>query len=106
MSMLTILLIIAAYIVVTIGFIAWDAFIGLPWEFDGHENPPIALVAFFWPISIWFCFFAGIANQFTKVKEKRLDKEKIQERLRIATEKEIENYIEEVEEEIKKMIHK
>ncbi|HVI40081.1 MAG TPA: hypothetical protein VM577_05435 [Anaerovoracaceae bacterium] len=100
------LLILVAYLVGVVGFIAWDAFIGYPIDFDGYDAPPISLAAAFWPITLWFVLFAGIGNAFKKVKENRLNKEEKQQRLRIAAEKELDIYIEEVEEEIKRTLRK
>ena len=100
-----VLLSIAAYIVCIIGFMAWDALVGFPYEFDGYELPPLTLVAILWPIALPFVFFASIGNKLSKVKENRIVKEKKRNKLRIAAQKEIDNYMEEAEEEMKRILH-
>lgn len=101
---MTVLLIIAAYIACIIAFIAWDAFIGFPYEFDGHELPPLCLVAIFWPLALPFVFFDSLTEKFSKIKKNRIAKEEKRNKLRIAAQKEIDNYMHEAEEEMKKIL--
>ena len=99
------LLIIAAYIACIIGFIAWDALVGFPFEFDGYELPPLVLVAILWPIGLPIVLFATVSDKLSKVKANRIVKEKKRNKLRIAAQKEIDNYMEEAEEEMKRILH-
>lgn len=101
---MTTLLVIAAYIACIIGFMAWDAFIGLPFDFDGYQNPPVGLVAILWPLAVPICFFTWVSRAFSNIKKNRLTKEERRRKLRVAAEEEIEEYMDEVEEEIRKSV--
>lgn|SRR5574339_195620 len=93
-------------------FILWDSLIGLGVDFDGYENPPLVLVAAFWPIAIpclLFYNFIRLCEYLKDAREERQkkarkeqEKKRVQEeKLRIAAEKEFEASMAQVEEEMR-----
>jgi hypothetical protein len=81
----------------------WDAFIGFGYgEWDGSINPPFILVAFIWPISIPYMIIDKFGNYLKSVKAKRIKKEESRTKIRIAAEKELEEYLEQIEVDLKK----
>jgi len=99
-------LVFVSYLLMAMAFCAWDAFIGLPVEFDGRENPPLVLVAAFWPVAAPILVLVSFANFLGRVKEKREYREEQQRKVRVAAQKEMDNYLEEVEKELKRYARK
>lgn len=100
------LIYVASYILAIIAFCVWDAFVGFPFEWDGYKNPPLALAAVFWPLTVPIVLVAAISNFLFNVKEARLKKEENMARVRVAAEKEMNQYLEQVEEELKSYARK
>lgn len=98
--MITFLICFGIYIAMTIGFCYWDALIGLGYDFDGYQAPPLVLAALFWPLALPFVLVNGLANHVSNVKDKRIEREKKQRRVRVAAEKEAEKLMQQVEEEL------
>jgi hypothetical protein len=106
------LLIIGGWFVGGLLFILWDSLIGLGVEFDGYENPPLLLVAAFWPIAIPCLLFYNFIRLCDFLKEEREDRQKQKrkaeekkrveaEKLRVAAEKEFEASMAQVEAEMR-----
>ncbi len=91
---------IMGYIACIAGFMLWDAFVGLPANFDGHDNPPLWLVALFWPIATPCLMALQFSNFLEASKEKRVEKEKQRKRLRVAAEKEEQRVLRQLEREL------
>lgn len=105
------LLIIGSWFVGGLLFILWDALIGLGVDFDGYENPPLLLVAAFWPIAIPCLLFYNFIRLCDYLKDKREERKKaerkkkekeeeVARKLRIAAEKEFEESMAQVEAEM------
>lgn len=106
------ILIPVIYIIGIVLFCLWDAAVGFGVDFDGHEQPPLALVAAFWPAAIPILLINSYANFLSSLKEKRIKKEREaselawqkkqkEEKLRIQLEREQEEYLKDVERELK-----
>lgn len=100
--MLAVLLALGGYFLMMMAFYAWDAFIGFPVEFDGHDQPPLLLVAAFWPIAVPIIILYKFSLSLEQVKRKRVVKEKQLEKVRVAAQVEMDLYLEEVERELKR----
>lgn len=83
---MSVILVLGFYFLTAISFMAFDAIVGLPVEFDGYENPPLWLVALFWPIAIPCMLAMRINNLFSSIKEKRLEREEKRRKIRIKIE--------------------
>jgi hypothetical protein len=81
-------------------FALWDAYIGFGVEFDGGTWPPMGLALGIWPIVLPFAIGAKLMSGLDSVKEARIAKEFTQKRLRIAAQKEQEEILQQVEEEM------
>jgi adenylate kinase family enzyme len=107
---------IAGYIAMTLGFVIWDAFIGTGVDYDNDWRyfncPPLWLTAMFWWLSIPIITFSRFIDWSKSIKENRIErqeKEKAllilrkrqQEKLRVASEKEEEDILEQVEKELR-----
>jgi len=100
------------YIIGIFSFILWDAVIGLGTELDGISNPSLTIGAIFWfiftPILLVFNF-VQLCQYLKESRFKREEdayKEKIkiqnkQEKIRIQTERDIEEALLELDKEIK-----
>ncbi len=106
------LLILGGWFVGGLLFILWDALIGLGVDFDGYENPPLLLVAAFWPIAIPCLLFYNFIQLCQYLKEKREEhqreerkkkekEEEVARKLRVAAEKEFEASMAQVEAEMR-----
>lgn len=96
------MLYVLLYMLVIFGFSAWDAFIGMPvnWDPNFDNAPPRWLAALFWPIAVPVVSIIAFAEFLENAKEKRIKREKEKNRLRIKLQKEEEQLLKEVEEEI------
>jgi hypothetical protein len=81
---------ILTYLAVVAGFCLWDAFIGMPVEWDPNmnNNIPCWLGALLWPFAIPVICVIGFSKFLDKVREKRAQREEKIERLRIVAERE------------------
>ena len=95
------LLFIGLYISAIIGFCLFDALVGLGYDFDGYKDPPLALVAVFWPIAVPILAVFGFARYTRNLKETRIAKQEHQRQLRVAAEREVETAMKQVEAEIR-----
>lgn len=91
----------AIYIAIGFLFCLYDAFVGFTCGFyeSIESGPTVSFAAFFWPIALPIIMFIEFGNLCKKIKKKRLEKEKQQEKVRIATQKEIDKTLEELEQE-------
>lgn len=108
-----VLLVIFSYIAVTICFIAWDAFIGLGYNSNDPELPPLSLVALFWPLSIPLLIWCSVLDKLDAIKVNRINRERKriydenhQRDLKEAAEREAKRILEEAEEEVEQEFKK
>jgi len=92
--------ILVTYWAVFFGIFIWDAFLGLGIDFNGRENPPLALVAFFWPCAIPITMLILFFKYLGGMKEKRLMKERVRRKERIRIEREQELILANIESEL------
>lgn len=83
-----------------LAFALWDAYIGFGVEFDGGTWPPVGIAYPFWPITLVCAVIAGMSKRLEGVKEKRIKKEEMRARVRIAAEKEEEALLAQIEKEM------
>lgn len=102
--MLIALAIIGVWFFGIISFIAYDAFFGFGFEFDGHDLPPLGVPAVFWPIAVPILLFCALIDFFDKVKTNRKIKEENVRKIRISTQQELDKYMAEAEQEVKKIL--
>jgi hypothetical protein len=101
----TILMYIGIYLAIGLAMWLWDACIGFdPYESKEDYEPAITLVFLFWPITLPIILGNLIYISLKKIRDKRIDKKAYKTKLRIAAEKELEKYNEEVEEEVKRIL--
>jgi hypothetical protein len=96
--MSTLLIVCSIYFAGVIIVPVWDAFFGLGYEFDGGEQPPLAVVATLWPISVPILFVALFCRFLEGVKGRRVDRER--ERIRIAHQRVDDAHFREAEKEV------
>jgi hypothetical protein len=107
-----VLICFAAYILIAFGFCLWDALIGMPvkwssWDtfvYYGPPEIPRGLAAIFWPIATPIVMLKAFSKFLEYAKEKRIKKEENKTRLRIAAQKELDTYMEQVEAEMKDIV--
>lgn len=80
---------IVSYLAIAVGFCLWDAFIGMPvdWDSDFDDNIPCWLAALLWPFAIPVVSLIAFSYFLNGVREKRAQREKKQQKLRIAAER-------------------
>lgn len=100
------LIIFGIYITGIFGMWAWDAFIGFAIDFDGYNGPPLGLACAFWPLAFPIALLCGLAEKLENVKKRRVAREEQQEKVRIAAQKEIDIYMQEVEEELRTVVRR
>lgn len=93
---------IVGYLLIAAGFCAWDSYIGMPvkWDSRGDDNMPCWVAALLWPFAIPIISLIKFSNVLEEAKEKRVQREKTKERLRIVAEKELKTILEQIEEEM------
>jgi hypothetical protein len=100
------LIIFAIYIAGIFGMWLWDSFIGLAIDFDGYEGPPLALACVFWPLAFPIALMVGFGEKLNNVKKRRLEREAHQAKVRVAAQKELDIYMQEVEEELRTVVRR
>jgi len=98
--MIIALICLGIYIMNIFAFCAWDAFIGLPVDFDGYNNPPLWLVAIVWPIAVPILSVISFNNFLQSVKEKRIEKAELKRKTRIKLQKEEAALLRQIEKEL------
>lgn len=91
---------IVAYIAISFAFCWWDAAIGFAEDMDGYNAPPLWVCALFWPISIPILTMIAISNFFDATKQKRLNREEKQQKIRLAVQKEAEEIENQIDKEL------
>jgi len=88
------------YIIGIFVFVAWDAYIGFGFEFPDLSNGPNeVLSAFFWPIALPICIVIAISIKFEAAKKHRLERKEERRKLRVATERELQSSLKELDNE-------
>ena len=95
---------IIGYLLMIFGFCLWDSWIGMPVKWNGYDAPGVWLAAIFWVIAVPIVCMIAFSNYLKRAKADREKKEEHQWRVRVAAEKELDKYQEEVEEEVKKLV--
>ena len=103
---MTALIIIGTYFAGVFGMWFWDAYIGFGFEYDTRSNPPLGLACALWPLFVPITLIACLTMKMDSVKENRLEKEKQQEKVRVAAQKELDIYMREVEEELRTVVRR
>lgn len=77
------------YILGVLSFCLWDACVGLGVDFDGYQNPPLAIVAGLWFISIPILLMYNFVRLCVYLKDIRIERQKKEEKQRIQEEKRV-----------------
>jgi len=98
---------VVGYIAMILGFCLWDAYIGTGVNWDGYYNDvPLPLAAIFWWIAIPIIALMRFVDLTKGIKATRELKKKLAEKqrnnIRIAAEKEEQEILEQVENELNK----
>jgi hypothetical protein len=96
------------YLIVAVAIPVWDAYIGFGFEFpDLEEGPNAVLTGIFWPIGLPIILLIFVSKVLSRAKANRFERQekkeasrRVQERIRIAQEKEVEAALLQVEEEM------
>lgn len=90
------ILLLICYVLIALSIWIYDAVIGFGIELDGDRNPPLVLCMMFWPIFVPILIFVILSNFLSKIKIKRIYKEKEKAFLEKETLKEFEKAMKEI----------
>ena len=87
-------------------FLVWEAVIGCGVRFytDINDGPTAVLAAIFWPVAIPIILLVNFSSLLDSIRNKRIQKEENKTKLRIAAQKELDTYMEQVEAEMKDIV--
>lgn len=91
----------AIYVAGVILFNVWEAYVGFGFKFPRFDDGPNAACAsVFWPIGLPICLLILFCLKLEGVKERRLEKERTRDRVRVAAEQERDTILEQIEKEM------
>lgn len=97
-------LLLGLFLLIGMPILMWvyESFVGFGYEWDGNNNPPFFIVACFWQLSLPVIGISKFADYLESIKIARIKREKERTKIRIAAEKEMEEYLEQIEIDLKK----